>query len=47
MKMNAAIATLAKALGQVLDAHFHTFDRETSDLLNALAAWVEKYGATK
>lgn len=40
--MKAALVTMAKAFGQLLNAHYASFDRETSDLLNALAAWVEK-----
>lgn len=41
--MRKALVNMAKAFGQLLDAHYSTaFDRETSDLLNALAAWVEK-----
>ncbi len=41
--MTAALVNMCKALGQLLGAHFRSFDRETSDLMNALAAWVEKY----
>ena len=40
--MKNAIVHLCRALAQVLDAYYDNFDRETSDLLNALAAWVEK-----
>jgi hypothetical protein len=42
--MNIAIVNLCKALGQLLNSYFNTFDRETSDLMQALAAFVEKYG---
>lgn len=41
--MTKALVTAARALGQLIHAHFHTFDRETSDLINSLAIWVEKY----
>lgn len=37
-----AIVTTARGLAQLLDAYYPTFDRETSDLMSALAAWVEK-----
>jgi hypothetical protein len=39
--MTQAIVALCKALGQLLNAHFASFDRETSELMRALAAWVE------
>ncbi len=42
--MTKALVNMAKAFGQLLDAHYKSFDRETSELLNALAAWVEKNG---
>jgi hypothetical protein len=45
--MSNALVNMAKAFGQLLDAHFGSFDRETSDLLNALAAWVEKHQAKR
>lgn len=40
--MTAAIVTLCKALAQILDAHYMSFDRETSELMGALARYVEK-----
>ena len=40
--MKAAIVTLAKALAQILAAYYGISDREASDLMRALAAWVEK-----
>jgi hypothetical protein len=40
--MLKALVASAKALGQLLDAYYPSFDRETSDLMRALAAWVEK-----
>lgn len=40
--MKNAIVTMCKGLGQVLAAYHATYDRETSDLLSALAAWVTK-----
>jgi hypothetical protein len=42
--MTKAIVSLCKALGQLLAAHYNSFDRETSDLMGALAAYVEKNG---
>lgn len=41
--MSSAIVTLCKALAQVIESHFGSYDRETSDLMRALAAFVEKY----
>ena len=40
--MNNAIISLCKALGQILSAHYAVYDRETSDLMAALAAYVQK-----
>lgn len=40
--MTQVIVNMAKAFGQLLDHHYLSFDRETSDLINALAAWVDK-----
>jgi hypothetical protein len=40
--MLKALVSAAKALGQLLDAYYNSYDRETSDLMRALAAWVEK-----
>ncbi len=40
--MKIALITLCKALGQALTAYHLLFDRETSDLMAALAAYVEK-----
>jgi hypothetical protein len=40
--VKAALVTLAKALGQLLDAYYVSYDRETSELMAALAAWVAK-----
>ena len=40
--MKNAIVHLCRALAQVLNSYYNNFDRETSDLMNALAAWVEK-----
>lgn len=40
--MKSAIVTLCRGLGQMLDAFYNSYDRETSDLMSALAAWVEK-----
>lgn len=40
--MTNALVKMAQAFGQLIDAHYNSFDRETSDLLNALAAWVDK-----
>lgn len=45
--MKQAIVTLAKALGQVLDSYYSSFDRETSDLMAALANWVAANGGEK
>ena len=42
--MKAAIVTLCRALGQVLDAYYNSDDRETSELMSALAAYVSKHG---
>ena len=42
-KMTKATVTLCKALAQILSAHWGEFDRETSDLMSALAAYVTKY----
>jgi len=41
--MSKALVSMAKAFGQLLDAHFGSYDRETSELMQALAAWVEKH----
>jgi hypothetical protein len=46
MLMKAAIVSLCRALGQILDAHYKSFDRETSDLIRSLAAYVEKHDAS-
>lgn len=43
--MKAALVTLCRGLAQALDAYYNSYDRETSDLLGALAAWVEKNSA--
>lgn len=40
--MKNALVNMAKAFGQMLDAHYMTFDRETNELITALANWVEK-----
>jgi hypothetical protein len=40
--MEKAIVTLCKALAQVLSAYYKSYDRETSDLMRALAEWVRK-----
>lgn len=40
--MKKAIATLCKALAQILDAYYAEYDRETSALMTALADWVTK-----
>lgn len=42
--MKGAILTLCKGLGQLLAAYYISLDRETSDLMRSLAAWVEKNG---
>jgi len=41
--MTKALVNMAKAFGQLLDNHFNSFDRETAELLTALANWVDKY----
>lgn len=43
--MSNALVNMAKAFGQLLNAHFGSFDRETSELMGALAAWVDKHQA--
>jgi len=42
--MEKAIVSLCKALAQVMDAHWRSYDRESSDLMAALAAYVAKHG---
>lgn len=44
--MQAALVNMAKAFAQLLDAYFNSWDRETSDLMRSLAAWVEKNKAS-
>lgn len=40
--MEKAIVTLCKALAHIINAHYRHYDRETSDLVRALAEWVRK-----
>lgn len=40
--MKSALVSMAKAFGQLLNAYYADFDRETSELMRALASWVEK-----
>lgn len=42
--VNQAIVHLCKALARLLRASTAEFDRETSDLMRSLAAFVEKNG---
>jgi hypothetical protein len=38
--MKSALVAMAKAFAQMLDAYYASYDRETSDLMRALADWV-------
>lgn len=41
--MKTAILHLCKGLAQVITEYYANWDRETIDLMRALAAWVEKH----
>jgi hypothetical protein len=38
-----ALVAGVRAIGQLVNAHFESFDRETSDLLSAIAGWLQKH----
>lgn len=42
--MLTIIVATAKGLGQLIDLHFASYDRETGNLMGALAAFIERHG---
>lgn len=41
--MKQAMVSLVRGLGQLLNAYYADYDRETSDLLRDIAAWLDKH----